>query len=132
MHQRLIHTYPLLRINHQHPAQQIPGLVSLQPAVLRAIRRKENVGKQFFESVARVSRSVFHIVSHGGLKSLHEIRGRCAELLYYFVPLVDICFILFKDFCMYMCVVKHVLRDHNIEVSVGVPDNWLLNNSPLG
>lgn len=53
----------------------------LEPVVLVAVGREQDVGEEPLEAVAGVARPVLHVVAHGGLQPRHERRRRRAELL---------------------------------------------------
>lgn len=51
---------------------------------------EERIRKQFGEGEASVLRPVLHVVPHRWLQLLHELWAGCSQLLYDFIPLVNI------------------------------------------
>lgn len=58
--------------------------------VVLGVSREKAVREELGEGEAGILWSVLHIVPHCGLELLHELWGRCAQLLDHLVPLIDV------------------------------------------
>ena len=88
--QRLVHVDPLLGVDDEHLAEEVPRLAGPQPVVVAGLGGEEDVREEPLEAVARVPGPVLHVVPDGGLQPPHEVLAGRAELLDDLVPLVDV------------------------------------------
>jgi len=58
--------------------------------VLGTVGGKEDVGEELLKRVTSVLGSIFDVISHSWLETLHELYRRRAELFDDLIPLVDI------------------------------------------
>ena len=131
VHQCLVHTNPPFWIHHKHLFQQFPCHTGFESAVLCTVGWEKDVRKEFVKRVASITGSVFYIVPHSGLQTLHEIRGRSTKLLNDFIPLVDVwarvkcntstnTWVSFRQICFY-----HYLRPSKlVTVELGYKDTF--------
>lgn len=90
MHERFINREAPFWINDEHLLQQVPRHTRLQAAVLCAVRRKENIRKELLKRIACILWTIFNIVTHCWLETLHELLRWSSKLFNDLVPLINV------------------------------------------